>query len=297
MVTSMARTQDYYLDHGSLGAPEISAAGLPHDLGELCRVVQGFLIHRDLAAPFYETKLSPQARDLANMRSVGTILAKVQQDQRPLTEARDPAARLPCVCLHFSTVLAALLREQGVPARARCGFGTYFTPGRFEDHWVAEYWNEDAGRWILVDAQLDAAQVKIFKPDFNPLDVPRNRFILAGDAWLMCREGRADENKFGLSFLNEQGLWWIAANLIRDVASLNRVPMLPWDVWGMMREPGQTYDVAEAALLDRVAKLTLAGDAALPELIEIYQDPRFAVPGSVFNADRKISEPVWPAPA
>ena len=50
----------------------------------------------------------------------------------------------------------AFLRAAGVPARARCGFGAYFRPGWFEDHWVVEYWNATAARWQLVDAQLDA---------------------------------------------------------------------------------------------------------------------------------------------
>jgi hypothetical protein len=42
-------------------------------------------------------------------------------------------------------------------------------------------------RWILVDAQLDAVQRETFKPGFDPLDVPRDGFIVAGDAWRQCR--------------------------------------------------------------------------------------------------------------
>jgi hypothetical protein len=126
------------------------------------------------------------------------------------------------------------LREQGVPARARCGFGAYFAPGRFEDHWVAEYWNTAEQRWVLVDAQLDNVQRSAFRIDFDPTDVPHEQFILAGDAWKQCRAGRADPDLFGLSTIKEQGLWWIAQNLIRDLASLNRLEMLPWDVWGIM---------------------------------------------------------------
>lgn len=293
----MPTAQDYYLGHGPMGAPALSPAelaALPRDLEKLCALVQGLLIHRDVAPFLYDLKLSPEARDRANTRAVGRMIASVRRpDRRALGETRAPLERMPCVCLHFSILLASILREQGVPARARCGFGAYFTPGRFEDHWVAEYWNKDEARWILVDAQLDALQVKAFKPDFDPLDVPHDRFILAGDAWLQCREGRADENKFGLSFLNEQGLWWIAANLIRDLASLNRVPMLPWDVWGIMHEPSAPpYSPEELALLDRLAKLTLAGDDALPELRELYRDPRLTMPNTVFNADRKVRERV-----
>jgi hypothetical protein len=48
-----------------------------------------------------------------------------------------------------------MLQSQGKPARARCGFGRYFKAGWYEDHWICEYWNDEQGRWIMVDAQLD----------------------------------------------------------------------------------------------------------------------------------------------
>jgi hypothetical protein len=201
---------------------------------------------------------------------------------------------MPCVCWHFSSLISATLREQGVPARPRCGFGAYFPPGRFEDHWVAEYWNKAERRWMLVDAQLDNVQRSAFRIDFDPTDVPHDRFILAGDAWRQCRAGRADPDLFGLSFLKEQGLWWIAQNLIRDLASLNRVEMLPWDVWGIMPKPTATISDDDGALLDRVAALTLGDEGAVGALREIYDDPRLKVPSKVFNADRRIEEDVSP---
>jgi hypothetical protein len=102
-------------------------------------------------------------------------------NDQALRVARGPGARMPCVCWHFSTLLVGTLREQGVSARARCGFGTSFSnPGRFEDHWVAEYWNASQKRWVLVDAQLDSVQRQALKRDFDPLDVPHDRFIIAG---------------------------------------------------------------------------------------------------------------------
>jgi hypothetical protein len=267
--------------------------GLPHDIAALSEVVQGVLIHRDLAAWLYDLELSNEQREVANCRPVAEILSQIWAlDARPLAEPREPSRRMPCVCRHFATLFCGILREQNVPARARCGFGAYFTPGRFEDHWIAEYWSASQGRWILVDAQLDAVQRRAYTLDFDPLDVPRNRFIVAGDAWQMCRGGRADPNFFGLSFINEQGLWWVAQNLIRDLASLNRVEMLPWDVWGMMPKPTTEIRSEEAALLDRVAELTLAGDDALAKLREVYRDDRLRVPTTIFNASRQAQETI-----
>jgi hypothetical protein len=121
-------------------------------------------------------------------------------------------------------------------------------------------------RWVLVDAQLDAVQRRALPVDFDPIDVPHDRFILAGDAWQQCRAGRADPDLFGLSIIQEQGLWWIVQNLIRDLASLNRVEMLPWDVWRMMPGPTGTISDDDGTFLDRVAAITLASDDALPAL-------------------------------
>jgi Transglutaminase-like superfamily len=292
----MESAQDYYRGHGSMTAPGAYAAALrelPRDLASLCGVVQSVLIHRDVAPWLYDLKLSAEQQDLANVRPVAEMLARIfALDARPLNWVRDPARRLPCVCRHFATMLTAILREQGVPARARCGFGAYFKPGRFEDHWVAEYWSGALERWILVDAQIDTVQREAFKLDFDPVDVPRDRFIIAGDGWRMCRAGRADPDRFGLSFLNEQGMWWIAQNLIRDLASLNRIEMQPWDVWGIMPEPADTITADEFTLLDRVAELTMGGDAALAEVREIYRDERLRIPGTVFNANRQKDESV-----
>jgi hypothetical protein len=285
--------QDFYLASGPMnGVGDASPLrDLPHPVAPLCEIVQGLLIHRDIAPWLYELNLSTEERDLANIRPVARMIEEIERrNAKPLGEVRAPAERMPCVCWHFSSFIAAILREQGVPARSRCGFGAYFNPGRFEDHWVAEYWNAAERRWALVDAQLDEVQRRTFRVDFDPTDVPHDRFILAGDAWRQCRAGRADPELFGLSFLKEQGFWWIGQNLIRDLASLNRVEMLPWDVWGMMPRPTGIISAEDGAFLDRVAALTLGGDDGIAALRETYDDPRVKVSRKVFNADRKIEE-------
>ena len=264
------QAQDFYLENGPMnGAEDATPADLPHGIGSLCEIVQGVLIHRDIAPWLYELKLSSEKRDLANIRPVARIIEEIERhNAKPLRETRVPAERMPCVCWHFSSFIAAILRKQSVPARARCGFGAYLNPGRFEDHWVAEYWNTAERRWVLVDAQLDDVQRKTFRVDFDPTDVPRDRFILAGDAWQQCRAGRADPDLFGLSFIKEYGLCWIAQNLIRDLASLNRVEMLPWDVWGMMPGPTATISGDDRTFPGQIAALTLGGDDMVAALQE-----------------------------
>ncbi len=293
----MENPQEYYQRCGTmtaLGAHAAEFSALPADLASLCEVIQGVLIHRDIAPFLYHVTLSEEQRDDGHIRPIAQMLTRIHAlDARPLTIARDPEHRLPSVCRHFSLMLCSMLRYQGIPARPRCGFGAYFTPGKFEDHWVCEYWNAGDARWVSVDAQLDAVQRNALNVDFNPLDVPRDRFIIAGDAWNQCRSGRADANRFGLSFINEHGLWFIAGNVVRDLASLNRMEMLPWDVWGLMELGDEALTGEKKALLDRVAALTLAGDDSFAEVRAIYEsDDRLRVPPVVFNALRNAPEPI-----
>jgi hypothetical protein len=174
------------------------------------------------------------------------------------------------------------LRAKGVPARARCGFGAYFNAGHFEDHWVCEYWNAAVARWVLVDAQIDELQRAKLNPDFDVLDVPRDRFVIAGDAWAQCRAGEADPSTFGIFAM--RGLWFIAGNLMRDVAALNNMEMLPWDVWGAMVRPDEPLRDDQLALFDRLAEVTRAPDIAFAELRALYEgDDRLRVPATVFN--------------
>jgi hypothetical protein len=290
--------QEYYRAYGPMTAPGAYAAEfekLPTNLAALCAVIQGVVIHRDMAPFLYDLNLSKEQRDDANIRPLAQVLTRIHAlDPRPLTAPREPGRRLPNVCRHFSAMLSGMLQTQGIPARPRCGFGAYFNLGKFEDHWVCEYWNATEKRWILVDAQLDALQKKQFKPDFDTLDVPRDRFIIAGDAWQKCRAGRADPKNFGLSMIpGLHGMWFIAGNVVRDLASLNRAPMLPWDVWGIMEMKDDALTDEKMKLLDRVAELTLAGDEAFPQLRKIYEsDERLRIPPVVFNVDRNASESV-----
>jgi hypothetical protein len=289
----MESPRDYYKGVGPMVAGGSEFAALPRDLGALCEVIQGDLIHVDLAAWLYDVKFPAERVSDKHVRPMPQLLARIDAlCPQPLTAARRPADRMGGVCRHFALMLCNILRQQGVPARTRVGFGAYFNPGKFEDHWVCEYWNAAQSRWILVDAQLDAVQRRAFKIDLDPLDVPRDRFIIAGDAWQMCRSGRAHADDFGLSPVPHlHGLWFIAGNIVRDLASLNRMEMLPWDVWGMMPANDMQLTAEAGAFLDKIAALTIAGDEAFPELRKVYEsDDRLRVPDTVFNAERNAAE-------
>jgi len=265
---------------------------LPRDIAGLAAVGQGLIIHEHLASQ-YGVTLTDSDRESVHVRPVERLLDRiVAKDDRPLTVARAPEARIAGNCRHFTVLMVALLRFQGTPARARCGFGGYFGNGKFEDHWVCEYWDADRERWTMVDAQIDALQHQLFGVDFDVTDVPRDGFLVAGDAWARCRAGRADPGLFGLSSLGEAGYWWIAGNLMRDVAALDNVEVLPWDAWGEMPAPGE--DIAEelAARFDELAALTRTPEVDPDELRRVAEDDRIRVPSTVLNVLRKRDEPL-----
>jgi hypothetical protein len=260
-------------------------ARLPANIAALTEVAHGLIMHEHLAG-IYGFELAEERRASVHVRPVSRLLDQiVAEDSRPLTVAREPSARVPGNCRHFTVLTVASLRAHGIPARARCGFGGYFGSGWYEDHWACEYWDATAGHWTLADAQIDDVQRKVFGVGFDVLDVSRDDFLVAGEAWLRCRAGRADPGRFGLSQLDQAGYWWIAGNLLRDVAALNNREMLPWDVWGEMLRPGQEPDQAQFAFFDQLAALTINPDASFAQLTARYQgDPRLRVPATVYNA-------------
>ncbi|WP_375776252.1 transglutaminase-like domain-containing protein [Bradyrhizobium sp. ma5] len=253
--------------------------GLPRGAGALATTVQGLLIHQHIA-PAYGVTLGGDQQAQSQVRAVETMLDEiVTRDARPLAVARAVNERQVGVCRHFTLLHVAMLRTQGIPARARCGFGAYFEAGKYLDHWVTEYWNEERKCWVLFDSQIDDRQRELFRIGFDAADVPRDQFLVAGDAWSLCREGSRDPGAFGI--LDMHGLWFIAGNLVRDIGALNNREMLPWDVWGAMRMQDNELDLA---FFDRLASVSREPDAHVDELGALDRDERVRIPGAVFNA-------------
>jgi hypothetical protein len=264
---------------------------LTSDLSGLCEIVQGVLLHFHWANA-YGVALAPERAAQQHLRPASATLDAVFAiSGQPLGVRREAGDRAVGVCRHYAVVTSAMLRAQGVPARSRCGFATYFTSGEFVDHWVVEYWDAGQGRWRLVDSQIDALQKAALKPDFDPLDTPRDRFLIAGDAWLQCRAGALDPMKFGI--LDMHGLWFVVGNVLRDFAALNNMEMLPWDCWGPVPEGDRPLSPETLALVDRLAALSLDADARFGEIRALYEtDAALRVPAQVFNAVRNQVEAV-----
>jgi hypothetical protein len=255
----MAEDVDYYATSGpmtDLAGLDDALAGMPEDPAAIAAVVQGVVLHPFWAAAYGVDLPEDRANDVQIRPASGIVECALQLDPRPLVERREPPLRFAGNCRHFSTLTVALLRRAGVPSRARCGFAGYFEAGKWVDHWVVEHW--DGARWVMLDAQIDELQRRATGLPADPTDLPPGMFLPAGEAWLRCRSGELDGDRFGI--LDMWGQWFIAGNIARDLAALNKVEMLPWDGWGTLASDkpppgGDEY-------VDEVASLTVSGDFA-----------------------------------
>jgi hypothetical protein len=260
-LTNPLNPHDFYTQQGQVSDPGTLAHHfdvLPADLPGIIQAIQGIMLHLHWATR-YGVTLNRAREEEANLRTVKDRLAKVFELQdAPLTEPRPLSKKTVGTCRDYALLLTAILRYQGTPARARAGFGTYFTPGRFEDHWVCEYWQVDESRWVMIDPQLDALQCEALAIDFDPLDMPPDKFVSGGQAWTLCSSHGADPNLFGIFEMN--GLDFIKGNIIRDFLALNKIEILPWDNFKLITKSFRDMNAEEKALMDRLATISSGED-------------------------------------
>lgn len=266
---------EYYTTQGIMTNPGKYAylyKELPSDVEKLVEVVQGVMIHI-FHAHRHGIELSEERKKEVQIRKVEEMLERIiELDNRSITQARNPEKRLVGNCRDYSVFICSLLRHKGIPSRARCGFTTYFPlEGGLShgDHWICEYWNSSERRWVQIDAQIDSLQKRAFQFEFNTLDMPKGKFLSAGEVWKLCRTGKLDPNLCGIFDL--KGLWFVGGNVVRDIMSLNKLEVLPWDCNEPMNSIEELLNSEEYALLDKVAEITTADDGSFSEVRALYE--------------------------
>ncbi len=226
-------------------------AGGPIDI---CRPVHSLVIQPSDAEA---VGLAAERFSENNLRPASALVsALLRLDPAPLDVPRVPDRRVIGTCRHFAVMSCALLRHRGIAARVRCGFATYFQPGQGLDHWITEYWHDGDGRWVRIDSEIFGQSILAKPEDLRP-----GEFLTGGEAWVDFRAGRIDAQRFGVYGTDNWGPGEIRGNAIKDLAALNKVEMLPWDVWGRMvasykGETGPDYD----ELLDTIATVCATDD-------------------------------------
>jgi transglutaminase-like putative cysteine protease len=179
------------------------------------------------------------------------LLQIADADSRSLAIARPCAIRSVGTCRDYALMLCAMLRQRRIPARVRCGFAAYFDRGRWEDHWICEYWRPAEDRWCRVDAQLDELLRQRLAIEFDTTDVPPDMFMPAGDAWRLCRTSHGDPARFGHG--TACGLWFVRVNVVRDHHAMNNLETSAWDSWRQAAASHRLVDDAEARETDLLA--------------------------------------------
>jgi hypothetical protein len=209
--------------------------------------------------PITEHGFPPERIGEINLRYADVMFERIRQlNPAPVTEERKPTERVVGCCRDSTLFFVSMARHHGIPARIRVGFASYLMPGWYLDHVVAEVWDND--RWRLVEPQFgDGFQDPVDGTVLDQLDVPREKFLVAPQAWAECRSGRLDPAKFVVSpdldvpFLRE---WpYLLHNLVLDLAALNKHEMILWDTWGVMHD-----DEPPMSRMDELAARMLAGD-------------------------------------
>ena len=163
----------------------------------------------------------------------------------------------------------------------RVGYASYFQAGWYLDHVIAEVWDRGEQRWRLVEPEISDS----FAPKggaFDPLDVPRDRFVTGPRAWLAARAGQIDPERFVVApDLDEPYTRsWLSLrhHLVQDLAALSKAEMLVWDQWGILDEDDP---LVHAELLDHLARMISPPDCSVAEVAQWAQHEGLRVPPTV----------------
>ncbi len=221
-----------YMKHNALSDPGVHRASIQALAGAprpLAGVIQGLLIH-DSGLSHYglsdsdfadvSRKTLPVAERLSHFAAEGSAAE---------LRARAPAERSIGTCRDYALLMTGFLREHGFEARVRCGFASYFAPGRYEDHWICEHRRSGEGDWRRADVQLDETHLAAFAIAFDPLDLPGGAFVPAGRIWSRYRQGNLEPELCGAGERTGPGI--MAVDVARDYLALCGQEISHWDGW------------------------------------------------------------------
>ncbi|KAI8805115.1 hypothetical protein BJ742DRAFT_821845 [Cladochytrium replicatum] len=295
--TSSSDFLDFYKTHGLMTEPGRFLLALPtlstslslHDrIQTLATVVYNTCVHEFHLDGLYGISPPKDFNPEVHTHTVRELLQIVQSKRKcgesAVFEGNHWTAESKAWinCRHFSLLMVSLLRHNSIPARTRCGFGRYFPLPKSSlkefwfDHWIAEAWDADEGRWIMIDPELSPIVTKACDIKFDPCDVPRGEFICAAEALQMVKAEKADPETFGLPVPGLTGMYMIEDNVYRDFWALNNFEVLPWETFN----PGPNFvsDVQKAEvdkLFERIVELTsVFGNGSIEKEAKCFEELR-----------------------
>ncbi len=288
----MLTLHSYYKQHSVFTNPGIFSPlfdGLPNNIIDLINVIQGLLVHR-IDAYIVDFDIPEERLGEMEIRTILRMTARLMElNDAPLTQERAQEAKLVSSSRDFALFLCACLRHKNIPARIRIGFADYLLGG-IQDHVLTEYWDKSSEKWLLADCRLSPEYVKKIArtQDINILNITEPHFYLSGKIWKKCRTGEMDPNHYGYGLVRSiKGMRHIQDRMIFDLAALNKMEVLPWDLWGYMIHdlPGVApHETEHLALLGLLANITTNESNQLSLLKEIYHHPKFKISNPIISA-------------
>jgi len=188
---------------------DVLRKNLPDDIRKIGELVRKQIIHRTtLEAGNMGTNTDKRFGDMAKVPwyrqpeddvfvTASAIVAELyRRDKRGFVNDRLGKDKLILTCRFVAVLMASILKSKGIPCRIRSGNAPYFDMGKLgkvsADHWVNQYWNYKEERWVTIDVDGSWS----LNEDFNPYDIPSEKFDYPADAWLNIRKKKDDPNRF-----------------------------------------------------------------------------------------------------
>jgi hypothetical protein len=281
--------QEFWAEQSAVTDPGQFASltrAIPGSVAAIRAAARGLVFHYRADGDFAENGITADRVAEIDTRYAKDMLGRlVSLADQPLADPRTPSQRLVGCCRDFTVLFLSIAREHGIPARARVGFATYFHPGSYIDHVVAEIWDAPSGRWRLVDPELADDHISsVDGARVDPEDLTQGQFLTGPAAWRACRSGLADAERFmvdpDLDIPATRGWPYIRHNLIHDLAALTKHEMLLWDNWGWTELDGDPSP-EQLAVLDDLAAAASASYIPRATIASFYERDGLSVPATI----------------
>ena len=148
------KDQSKFTDPGAAGAV---IDELPADLAALREASSQLVFHYRGDGDWAENGVPAERAGEIDTRYADAMFALLLSRGEPtLARKRLPPDWVVGCCRDATLLCVSLARRKGIAARMRVGFAAYFHPGLLIDHVVAEAWDEAAGRWRLIDGEMNS---------------------------------------------------------------------------------------------------------------------------------------------
>ena len=260
---------------------------LPSNIREIGDLIRRQIIHRTtLAAGNTGTNAGKRFGDMQKvpwyhqpeddiLPTVSSMLAEFyRRNPRGFIKNRVEKDKLVLTCRFVAILMASILKSKGIPCRVRAGHAPYFDMGSLgklsADHWINQYWSVQEKRWITIDVDGSWSLYE----DFDPYDMPEERFDFPADAWLHCRHKKDDPNRFW-NAKPERGLIVVLWSLFYDFHCLMNDEIIYSHVpeFGLY-EHFETLSTRQLQEIDDLALLMRSPDTNFTALQKVWNTNR-----------------------